>query len=295
MRLPIGYINYETFHSTDRICAVLLLAGAGSAWAQGDAKDLYLSKCATCHGPDGAGKTAMGKKLKVKDVHETAAKMSADDMIKIVTDGKGQDMDAYGKQFKPGPDQRAGRLLSRSGEVANRRLQCRRLSLLLFCLAAALVALLVGFRVELTRSREGKMLAFVALFALPVMAAWTGFSEQMDRATSTQFCLSCHVMDDFGRTLYIDDPSYIPARHFQNNRIPRDHACYTCHTEYTMFGGVKAKARGCGICGCNTSAALPNRKPSSCTIPLTTASASTAIWARAVSRKARRTTRFPIC
>ena len=116
--------------------------------------------------------------------------------------------------------------------------------IVLFCLAAAVIALFVGFRVELTRSREGKILAFVALFALPVMAAWTGFSEQMDRAQSTHFCLSCHVMGDYGRTLYIDDPSYVPARHFQNNRIPRDRACYTCHTEYTMFGGVKAKARG---------------------------------------------------
>jgi len=78
-------------------CAVLLLAGAATAWAQGDSKDLYLSKCATCHGPDGAGKTARGKKLKVQDVHATAVKMSADEMIKIVTDGKGQDMDGYGK------------------------------------------------------------------------------------------------------------------------------------------------------------------------------------------------------
>ena len=78
-------------------CAVLLLAGAATGWAQGDSKDLYLSKCATCHGPDGAGKTARGKKLKVQDVHATAAKMSADEMIKIVTDGKGQDMDGYGK------------------------------------------------------------------------------------------------------------------------------------------------------------------------------------------------------
>jgi len=66
----------------------------------------------------------------------------------------------------------------------------------------------------------------------------------MDLAQSTQFCLSCHVMGDYGRSLYIDDPSYVPARHFQNNRIPRDRACYTCHTEYSMFGGVKAKARG---------------------------------------------------
>ena len=110
--------------------------------------------------------------------------------------------------------------------------------------AAAAIALLVGFRVELTRSREGKMLAFVALLVLPVIVAWTGFNEQMDRAQSTRFCLSCHVMQDFGKSLYIDDPSYVPARHFQNNRVPRDRACYTCHTEYTMFGGVKAKLRG---------------------------------------------------
>jgi mono/diheme cytochrome c family protein len=77
--------------------AVLLLTAAATASAQGDAKDLYLNKCAACHGPDGAGKTAKGKKLKVQDVHATATKMSADDMIKIVTDGKGQDMDGYGK------------------------------------------------------------------------------------------------------------------------------------------------------------------------------------------------------
>ena len=83
------------------ICAVLLLAGATSAWAQADAKDLYLNKCATCHGPDGAGKTAMGKKLKIVSAHEAAEKMSAEEMIKVVTDGKGQSMAAYGKQFKP--------------------------------------------------------------------------------------------------------------------------------------------------------------------------------------------------
>jgi mono/diheme cytochrome c family protein len=78
-------------------CAVLFLAGGASARAQGDAKDLYLSKCASCHGQDGAGKTAKGKKLKVQDVHAPAGKMSVDEMTKIVTDGKGQDMDGFGK------------------------------------------------------------------------------------------------------------------------------------------------------------------------------------------------------
>jgi mono/diheme cytochrome c family protein len=35
----------------------------------------------------------------MKGVKETAAKMSAAEMIKIVADGKGADMDAFGKQL----------------------------------------------------------------------------------------------------------------------------------------------------------------------------------------------------
>lgn len=76
---------------------VLFLLGAAGAWAQKDTKDLYLDKCSVCHGPDGAAKTAKGKKLKMKDVHQV--KMSEDEMIKIVTDGKGTDMDAFGKDL----------------------------------------------------------------------------------------------------------------------------------------------------------------------------------------------------
>ena len=114
----------------------------------------------------------------------------------------------------------------------------------LFIVIALALAVLLAFRVELTRVRGGKILAFVVLFIVPVVAVALGFSEHMQRAESTQFCLSCHVMHDFGQSLYVDDPSYIPARHFQNNLVPRDHACYTCHTDYTMFGTAHAKLRG---------------------------------------------------
>lgn len=114
----------------------------------------------------------------------------------------------------------------------------------LFISITLVLAILVAARAELTRAKGGKVLAFLALFILPAMAVWVGFSEHMQRAESKQFCLSCHVMNDFGRSLYVDDPSYIPAKHFQNNLVPRDHACYTCHTDYTMFGTVHAKFRG---------------------------------------------------
>ena len=42
----------------------------------------------------------------------------------------------------------------------------------------------------------------------------------------------------------MDDKSFLPATHFQNNFVPREHACFTCHTDYTMFGDYKAKWRG---------------------------------------------------
>jgi len=115
---------------------------------------------------------------------------------------------------------------------------------ILFPAVAILLAIIIAFRSGITRVAGGKILAFLALFVLPVIAVAVGFSGQMERATSTQFCLSCHVMEDYGKSLYVDDKGYLPAAHFQNNRIPRDHACYTCHTDYTMFGGVKSKWRG---------------------------------------------------
>jgi len=114
----------------------------------------------------------------------------------------------------------------------------------LFTGVVIILAVLTAFRAQLTRVPGGKILAFVTLCILPALAVWTGLHEQLERSTSTRFCLSCHVMADFGRSLYIDDKSFIPASHFQNNRVPRDHACFTCHTDYTMFGDYRAKWRG---------------------------------------------------
>lgn len=97
---------------------------------------------------------------------------------------------------------------------------------------------------QITATRAGKILVFVAFFMLPVLAATMGSAEHLERSKTTQFCLSCHVMEDYGKSLYIDDPTYIPAGHFQNARVARDHACYTCHTDYVLYGDIKAKMGG---------------------------------------------------
>jgi len=115
------------------------------------------------------------------------------------------------------------------------------LSLILF--SAVLVSVLVALP-GITVSQGGKILAFLVLFVLPLLCMAIGVSSEVERSKSTSFCLSCHVMEPYGRSLRVDDPSYLAAAHFQNHRVPAEQACYTCHTNYAMFGGVRAKMHG---------------------------------------------------
>jgi cytochrome c-type protein NapC len=96
----------------------------------------------------------------------------------------------------------------------------------------------------LTRAPGGKVLAFVALFLAPALAVLAGGADHVERSKRTSFCLSCHVMEQYGRSLHVDDAEFIPAVHYQNNYVPRDEACYTCHTDYVIYGTLKSKLRG---------------------------------------------------
>jgi len=88
-----------------RICVNKLLLVAGSiglamvvgspAKAQETGESLFKSKCAMCHGPDGAGKTTMGQALKIPDLHSAdVQKLSDAELTSIVVKGKNK-MPAY--------------------------------------------------------------------------------------------------------------------------------------------------------------------------------------------------------
>jgi hypothetical protein len=117
---------------------------------------------------------------------------------------------------------------------------------LLFILIGVSIALILPFLVRpgIMASREGKLLALAAFLVLPVLAATIGASEHFEQSKQTQFCLSCHVMAPWGKSLYVDDPARIPAAHFQNHRIAGDVACYTCHSNYAMYGTLSTKLEG---------------------------------------------------
>jgi len=66
----------------------------------------------------------------------------------------------------------------------------------------------------------------------------------MTEMKTVEFCSSCHVMEDYVASLQSDDKDSLPALHYQNNYVDQKIACYACHTEYSMFGDVKAKMGG---------------------------------------------------
>ena len=92
----------------------------------------------------------------------------------------------------------------------------------LIVVTIALTAVLL-VRPSITAGTTGKILAFVALCVLPALCIEAGMSTHMQRSEQTQFCVSCHSMTTHGQSLYVDDPTYLAAQHFQNHRVSTRH------------------------------------------------------------------------
>ncbi|VAX17452.1 hypothetical protein MNBD_NITROSPINAE01-745, partial [hydrothermal vent metagenome] len=88
---------------------------------------------------------------------------------------------------------------------------------------------------------------FVSLFTLGVFPIFWGLgvvTHDLKQVQKVSFCGKCHVMTDYVNSLDVDDTEPLSAVHYQNNWVPREKACYACHTHYTMFGSTNAKLRG---------------------------------------------------
>lgn len=83
---------------TVTLLLALTLVPASFCFAQNNAA-LYKSKCAVCHGADGAGDTTMGKKLGVKGFRSPeVSKLSDAELFDITKKGKNK-MPAYDKKL----------------------------------------------------------------------------------------------------------------------------------------------------------------------------------------------------
>ena len=74
------------------VIAAIVCASSGAAFGA-DAGTLWAQNCASCHGKDGSGNTAMGKKLGVKDYSKDQGFSDAE-ATNVIKNGKGK-MKAY--------------------------------------------------------------------------------------------------------------------------------------------------------------------------------------------------------
>ena len=70
------------------VIVVIVCASSGAAFGA-DAATLWAQNCASCHGKDGSGNTAMGKKLGVQDYTKSQSFSDAE-AANIIKNGKGK-------------------------------------------------------------------------------------------------------------------------------------------------------------------------------------------------------------
>ena len=75
----------------------LVYAAQSSKGAAEDAAAIFKHQCAACHGPDGAGKTAMGRTFKIQDLRsEQVQKLTDAQLFETIAKGKAKGrMPAY--------------------------------------------------------------------------------------------------------------------------------------------------------------------------------------------------------
>jgi cytochrome c-type protein NapC len=116
-------------------------------------------------------------------------------------------------------------------------------TLLIAALATGIfsVGLLARRAGSLAANRLGRLVLLAGLVALPVTLSAGNLALGFHQSSSTGFCLSCHEMQRHGKSLFVDDRHALAAVHYQNRLVAREGICYSCHSDYAMFGDVKAK------------------------------------------------------
>ena len=67
--------------------------------AADEGADLFKAKCAMCHGQDASGKTAMGERMKIRDLRSAEVQKQTDAELEgIISKGK-EKMPAYGSKL----------------------------------------------------------------------------------------------------------------------------------------------------------------------------------------------------
>ncbi|MBI2816284.1 MAG: cytochrome c [Acidobacteria bacterium] len=98
----MGNRSLRSMLGASAILAVLTFVLQGSPLAAaGEGEALFKTKCAACHGPDGAGQTPVGKNMKIRDLRsDEVQKQSDTELSELIAKGKNK-MPPFEKSLKP--------------------------------------------------------------------------------------------------------------------------------------------------------------------------------------------------
>jgi nitrate/TMAO reductase-like tetraheme cytochrome c subunit len=90
---------------------------------------------------------------------------------------------------------------------------------------------------------SGKWLLLLIFFVLSPIIYLLNFSVAVEHSKTVEFCNSCHIMNGYVSDLQDPESEYLASLHYQYRWIA-DNQCFSCHSDYGLFGNAKAKMRG---------------------------------------------------
>jgi hypothetical protein len=112
---------------------------------------------------------------------------------------------------------------------------------------AVLSIALIGWTLAAHRGRlagfRARLLLFVGVCCVPFPAVLMSAAVGLEQSKAVAFCQSCHLMGSFVADMQDADSGSLSALHFRNRYIQNQH-CYSCHTDYGLFGTLEAKVGG---------------------------------------------------
>ena len=119
----------------------------------------------------------------------------------------------------------------------------KNITLLLAVAAMALLLYTLLFRRGRLAAFQSRWILFIGVCVVPFPVMVLSSAVGLEQAKAVAFCRSCHVMNTFVADMEDPGSHRLAGLHFKNRYI-QDYHCYTCHTDYGLFGTMEAKVGG---------------------------------------------------
>ena len=88
-----------------------------------------------------------------------------------------------------------------------------------------------------------KIALFFVIMVVPGLLSLVTTQLAFSRASSVEFCGSCHTMTPWFQNVTDPESDSLAAEHFKRRWIQHEQ-CFTCHSNYSFLGPMEAKIKG---------------------------------------------------